>query len=183
MQIGFYFDQSSCSNCLACAVACKDWHDIPAGPVFWRRVTTLEEGEFPDLEVSFLSASCWHCEDATCISRCPAEAISKRASDGIVTVAGDACLGRDQCGECLEACPYGAPQFGSESDAKMQKCDLCADRWDQGKKPVCVEACPMRALDAGPLEKLKSKYGNGLTAKGFTRHDECRPAVLFKTKG
>ena len=44
MQLGFYFDQSRCSNCLTCVVACKDWHDIPAGPVSWRRVVTLEEG-------------------------------------------------------------------------------------------------------------------------------------------
>jgi hypothetical protein len=40
----------------------------------------------------------------------------------------------------------------------------------------------MRALDAGPLEELKSRYGQGLTAKGFTRHDECGPAVIFKIK-
>ena len=32
MQIGFYFDQTRCTGCSACRVACKDWNDIPAGP-------------------------------------------------------------------------------------------------------------------------------------------------------
>ncbi|TET57797.1 MAG: dimethyl sulfoxide reductase subunit B, partial [Dehalococcoidia bacterium] len=41
--------------------------------------------------------------------------------------------------------PLEAPQFGSEENARMQKCDLCVDRWGQGKKPVCVDGCPMWA--------------------------------------
>jgi anaerobic dimethyl sulfoxide reductase subunit B (iron-sulfur subunit) len=32
MQVGFYFDQTRCIGCNACRVACKDWHDIAAGP-------------------------------------------------------------------------------------------------------------------------------------------------------
>jgi len=35
MQLGFYFDQTRCVGCLTCVVACKDWHDIPAGPANW----------------------------------------------------------------------------------------------------------------------------------------------------
>ena len=182
MQLGFYFDQTRCSNCMTCVVACKDWHNIPAGDVFWRCVISLEEGEFPDINVSFLSTSCYHCEDAPCLSECPAGAILKRDADGIVIVDKEVCLGRDQCGACREACPYGVPQFGSEPDAKMQKCDLCAERWDEEKKPICVEACPMRALDAGPMDELRSKYGSGLTTKGFARYNECSPAVIFKQR-
>jgi anaerobic dimethyl sulfoxide reductase subunit B (iron-sulfur subunit) len=182
MQLGFYFDQSRCTNCLTCVVACKDWHDIPAGPVFWRRVITLEEGQYPNLAVSFLSTSCYHCAAAPCISECPADAIKKRDPDGIVIVDREACMGHEQCGKCKEACPYGSPQFGVEPDAKMQKCDLCSERWKEGKKPVCVEACPMYALDAGPVDELESKYGNGRKAKGFPVCDECRPAVVFKAK-
>ncbi len=183
MQLGFYFDQSRCSNCLTCVVACKDWHNIPEGPVFWIRVLTLEEGEFPDLDVSFLPVSCYHCAEAPCLTECPVDAISKRDSDGIVVVDGDACLGREQCGSCLEACPYRVPQFGSEPDAKMEKCNFCADRWEESKKPICVEACPMRALDAGPLEELESKYGVTKEVKGFTLFERTRPSILFKAKG
>jgi anaerobic dimethyl sulfoxide reductase subunit B (iron-sulfur subunit) len=64
----------------------------------------------------------------------------------------------------------------------MQKCELCHDRWIQGKKPVCVEACPMRALDAGTLEELKSLYGEVREAESFVYSEEAKPSVVFKQK-
>jgi len=53
MQMGFYFDQTRCIGCFTCIVACKDWHDIPAGPASWRWVHTIEKGKYPELFVSF----------------------------------------------------------------------------------------------------------------------------------
>ena len=47
MQLGFYFDQTRCTGCHTCNVACKDWHDIDAGPVNWMRVTTIGREGFP----------------------------------------------------------------------------------------------------------------------------------------
>ncbi len=46
MQLGFYFDQTRCCSCYTCIVACKDWNDVSAGPVSWRRVITVEKGDF-----------------------------------------------------------------------------------------------------------------------------------------
>ncbi len=181
MQMGFYFDQTRCNGCFTCIVACKDRHDIPAGPVSWRRVTTMEKGLFPDLHVAFLSTACHHCEKPACVSVCPVEAVTKREEDGIVIVDPEVCLGRD-CGQCLEACPYNAPQFGLEDDAKMQKCTFCIDRLADGKKPACVDACPMRALDAGPMEDLRAKYGDIRETEGFVFSKELSPCVVFKPK-
>ena len=42
----------------------------------------------------------------------------------------------------------------------MLKCDGCRDRVAEGKKPVCVEACPLRALDFLPIDALRKKYGS-----------------------
>lgn len=182
MQLGFYIDQSRCTGCHTCTVACKDWHNIAAGPVSWRRVVTVEKGLYPTVFVAFFSLSCLHCAEPTCIPVCPADAISKRQRDGIVVVNHDACLGREACGLCKEACPYGAPQFGNEDDAKMQMCDLCADRWEEGKKPICVDACPMWALDAGPLDELEAKYGVLQEMDGFTYTQENQPSVVFKAR-
>ena len=183
MQLGFYFDQSRCSGCLTCVVACKDWHDIPAGPVFWRRVTSMEKGRFPDLSVSFLSLSCLHCAEPLCAGACPAGAISKRKEDGLVLVDQETCLGTENCGSpCQEACPYRVPQFGAEPGAKMQKCNLCFDRWREGKKPVCVEGCPMRALDAGPLDEMEARYGKTKEVEGFIYSGTGRPSIVFKRK-
>jgi len=182
MQLGFYFDQTRCTGCFACCVACKDWHDIPAGPARWIRIETLEEGKFPDLFVANMSIHCFHCQNPACIAVCPADAIIKRGKDGIVLVDGDACLGESNCGACKDACPYDAPQFAGTEDDKMQKCDLCLERWQKGRKPICVEACPMRALDAGPLNELENKYGDFGDASGFVYHKDMQPSVIVKNK-
>jgi anaerobic dimethyl sulfoxide reductase subunit B (iron-sulfur subunit) len=91
-------------------------------------------------------------------------------------------MGKENCGLCLEACPYGAPQFGAEEDAKMQKCDLCMDRLTEGEKPICVISCPTHAIDIGPLEKLRATYGDVRETEGFTYSEELAPAVTFKPK-
>lgn len=163
-------------------MACKDYHDVPGGPANWMRLTTTEEGRFPDLFVAFLVAPCYHCQDPLCADACPAGAVQKMDSDGLVLVNADLCLGKEECGRCSAACPYNAPQFGPEPDARMQKCTLCADRLTIGQLPICVEACPVHALDAGPLDGLRVMYGGGLAAAGFRYDLVAAPSVLFKPK-
>jgi anaerobic dimethyl sulfoxide reductase subunit B (iron-sulfur subunit) len=65
------------------------------------------------------------------------------------------CIG---CRYCEWACPYGAPQFNEEL-GYMTKCDFCRDLQAKGENPVCVDACPMRALEVGELSELRAKYG------------------------
>jgi len=182
MQMGFYFDQTRCTGCFTCSIACKDWHDTPAGPVNWLRVIEIEKGNFPDVFVAYFVNSCWHCVNPACVTACPVGAISKRQEDGVVVVDQEKCLGKDNCDMCLQACPYEVPQFGAEQNAKMQKCNFCIDRLAEGKKPICVEACPMRALDAGPLDQLVAKYGKSQDAEGFIYSAELDPSVVFKPK-
>jgi len=182
MQMGFYFDQTRCTGCYTCVVACKDWHDIPAGPANWIRIETIEKGRYPDVYVGYLVLPCFHCEQPACIPSCPVGAINKRETDGVTLINSEICLGKDECNLCLDACLYHAPQFGTETNAKMQKCNLCIDRLDQGKKPICVDACPMRALDAAPLPDLKREYGETITAVGFAYDNEIKPAICFKPK-
>lgn len=182
MQLGMYIDQNRCMGCFACIVACKDWHDVPAGPASWIRLKTIEKGQYPNLFVAFLPTTCCHCENPDCVSVCPADAITKRDKDGIVIVDRDACLGKDACGMCLEACPYDAPQFGAEENARMQKCDLCIDRWAEAKKPVCVSSCLIQALDAGPIEELRAKYGDVRETEGFACFESLAPSITFNPK-
>jgi anaerobic dimethyl sulfoxide reductase subunit B (iron-sulfur subunit) len=182
-QLGFYFDQTRCTGCGACGVACKDWHDIPAGPENWMRILYTEKGRFPDVFVSYLASPCYQCAEPVCASVCPPGAISKRDADGIVVVDTAACLGNEACDvKCQKACPYNAPQFGPEPAARMRKCDFCQERWPERKLPICVEACPTRALDAGPMESLKAKYGEVREAEGFAYSKRTQPAALFKPK-
>ena len=184
MQYGFYFDQTRCTGCFTCLIACKDWHeyDLGADPEDWIKVSTIEEGKFPDLFVAFQARPCYHCAEPSCLAACPVNAITKREEDGIVVVDREVCTGEDSCGLCLDACPYDVPRFGPEPEKKVQKCDFCLERWAEGKPPICVAACPMRALDAGPFDELKAKYGDTQEAEGFNYSVEAKPSVIFKPK-
>ncbi len=145
----FSFDSSTCSGCKACQVACKDKHDLPVG-VLWRQTYEVTGGGWTrrggawesDVFAYHLSVACNHCVRPICVEICPANAISQRA-DGIVLIDGERCLG---CHYCSWACPYGAPQYDSDA-GQMRKCDLCCDEIERGLPPVCVAACPLRALE------------------------------------
>ncbi len=178
MQMGFYFDQSRCTGCHTCAVACKDWNDVPAGPARWRWVTTEEWGKYPNVAVSHLALSCLHCAQPTCVPVCPTQAITKGPDDGIVVVDREKCL--PNCFQCRYACPYEAPQFGAEPEARMQMCNFCPERLAEGKKPTCVDSCPLRALDAGPLEEIVAKYGDTRKAAGFADTERTQPSLVVK---
>jgi anaerobic dimethyl sulfoxide reductase subunit B (iron-sulfur subunit) len=182
-QMGFFFDQTRCTGCYTCAVACKDWNDIDAGPANWMRIIEVEEGSYPNLFLAYLAQPCCHCENPPCASACPVSAIHKREEDGVVLVDSETCAGREECrSACLKACPWDVPQFGPEADAKMQKCTFCLDRLEKGQQTICIEACPLLALDAGPVHVLEEKYGNTTEAVGFRYFKRFQPSIRFKPR-
>ncbi|MFW9782120.1 MAG: 4Fe-4S dicluster domain-containing protein, partial [Candidatus Heimdallarchaeota archaeon] len=75
-----------------------------------------------------------------------------------------------------------APQFNSEQNSKMQKCNLCYERLKNNQQTVCVEACPMYALDIGIKDNLKEKYGDNVEAIGFNYSEKIKPSIVFKIK-
>jgi len=83
---------------------------------------------------------------------------------------------------CKDVCPYSAPQFGVGEKAKMQKCNFCIDRFEEGKQLICIESCYARALDSGTLEELKAKYGEIQETSGFKYSEKLRPSIIFKPK-
>ncbi len=62
----------------------------------------------------------------------------------------------------------------------MSKCTMCINRLDQGRDPICVESCPMRALDFGPFSELAKKYGNRRVLEELPKDTLTRPAIVFK---
>ncbi|UCG65920.1 MAG: 4Fe-4S dicluster domain-containing protein [Deltaproteobacteria bacterium] len=176
-QYGFLFDQSRCIGCNACLLACKQWHDIAPGPIKWMRVYQWEKGVFPNVRLHHLAIPCYHCESPVCMKACPNGAIHKERKYGAVLVDIPKCKGTRKC---WAACPYGAPQFeGDEPDMKMSKCNMCIDRLETGLKPICVLSCPMRALEFGPIDELKRRYGNLRRLEDMPKDSITDPAVVF----
>jgi anaerobic dimethyl sulfoxide reductase subunit B (iron-sulfur subunit) len=173
---GFNFNIDKCVACHACVVGCslENAFDIP-----WRRVFNDMVDIYPGLPVHNISMACNHCEEALCMIGCPANAYFRDDSTGAIRIIADRCIG---CNYCYWNCPYDAPQFGAEENATMQKCNLCLDRLAENKQPICVDACIMHVLDAGPIEELQAKYGNIRQAEGCAYSDQLIPSIVFKPK-
>ena len=157
--LGFYYDSSVCTGCRTCVVACKDKNDLPAD-VNFRRVTTFETGEYPNVRMYHLSLACNHCENPACVRACSSGALFVD-DDGTVQFDNDLCIG---CESCVKACPYGEPQIVPEMNV-MRKCNSCKPLRDAGMNPVCVDACPMRAIEFGDLDEIRARHeGESLVA-------------------
>jgi anaerobic dimethyl sulfoxide reductase subunit B (iron-sulfur subunit) len=162
-QYGFYFDNARCTGCKTCELACKDIKNL--GPeITYRRVYDYEGGEWEQgdngswTQTAFayhVSLSCNHCTDPICVFVCPTGAMHKE-DNGLVRVNTKVCVG---CGYCTMACPYGAPHISEETHTSA-KCDGCYHRTEDGKKPICVEACPLRALEFDDIDVLRDKHGS-----------------------
>ncbi|WP_323086296.1 DMSO/selenate family reductase complex B subunit [Providencia alcalifaciens] len=182
-QYGFYVDSSRCSGCKTCQVSCKDKNELDVGPKF-RRVYEYGGGSWiksgngwmNNTYSYYLSISCNHCDEPTCVQGCPTGAMHKREQDGLVVVNQDVCVG---CRYCELRCPYGAPQY-DEHKQLMTKCDGCFDRVEQGLMPTCVESCPQRALDFGPIDELRQRYGSENAVAPLPDPSLTRPNLIVK---
>jgi anaerobic dimethyl sulfoxide reductase subunit B len=160
-QYGFYFDSTRCTGCKTCAMACKDYKDTQT-EINFRKVYDIEGGSTTQSAdgtvvhgaLSYhVSLACNHCTAPSCVEVCPTAAMHKDADTGIVSVDATKCIG---CGYCHMACPYNAPVVDREKGYSV-KCDGCKDRISEGKQTICVEACPLRALDCDGVEALRKK--------------------------
>lgn len=143
-------DTRKCIGCHACEIQCKSNKNLPKGPKPCQIIQVGPKfiGGVP--KMSFIFMPCFHCENPWCVSACPTGAMQKRSTDGIVYVDKDLCVG---CKTCVSACPWGAPQWNPET-GKVEKCDYCKDRIDNGLKPACVTTCTTGCLKFGNVEDM-----------------------------
>ena len=132
---------ADCIGCKACEVHCKDKNDNGEGSFFCKMIE-VESHDGPIPKIDFVYMACFHCEKPWCVDACPTGAMQRRDKDGIVFVQESLCVG---CKACITACPWGVPQW-QEHTGKVDKCDLCKDRIDQGLEPACVTKCTTNCL-------------------------------------
>lgn len=183
MQYGFYLNSTKCTGCKTCDISCKDGKDLAAGRQF-RRIYECGNGEWEQKNglwqnnsfAYYLSISCNHCSNPTCVHGCPTGAMHKREEDGIVLVNDEVCIG---CRYCEMRCPYGAPQFDHHRKV-MTKCDGCYERVHEGKNPFCVDSCPQRALEFDDIEVLRKKYGTLSQVGPLPDSNQTQPNLVIK---
>ena len=161
-QFGFYFNAKRCTGCKTCMLACKDYRNLDAS-VSFRQVYEFVGGSWSkdergcwaqDCFAFYVSSACNHCASPACMEVCPTGAMGKNEL-GLVSVDEHRCIG---CGYCALSCPYHAPK-GDRTVGHSVKCDGCSQRAREGSAPVCVEACPLRALEFGPISDLRARHG------------------------
>ena len=169
----FIFDVARCFGCNGCVAACANANQTPAG-LLWRTVHKLPPHD-GDHKTIYLSISCNHCENPPCVKACPANALTKNSSDGVVIHDPDKCLG---CRYCQMACPYDAIKW-DEASGVVSKCNFCHERLAEGREPACVETCFGGALKQKLVMpgELSSEYET--ESLGFKHIESIGPAVRF----
>jgi Fe-S-cluster-containing dehydrogenase component len=160
--VGVLVDTTRCIGCRSCEVACSEVHDnfVPdikednalekirnTSEKQWTVVNRFET----DKGEVFVKKQCMHCWQPACTAACLTNAMNK-TKEGPVTWNGDKCMG---CRYCMVSCPFDIPKFEYfEWNPKIQKCNMCYERLQEGKKPACVEACPTDTLMFGMKREL-----------------------------
>ncbi len=179
-QWAMVIDQSKCTGCDFCTLACKAHNDV-SPEIEWNHV--LQTGTLDGKQI-FLPRPCMQCAKAPCVDVCPVGASYYRP-DGIVMMDYDRCIG---CRYCEVACPYearsfnwtafegenpavpewGQPEVERRPRGVVEKCAFCYQRIDRGLElglvpgvdadatPACCVACPTGVRLFGDLNDPES---------------------------
>lgn len=168
----FFVDPNRCIKCKTCEMSCNEYHGLTG--MHRRNVCTYE---IDDSNVPVhISISCNHCINPVCVYVCTENSFHKR-QDGIVVLDASRCKG---CRRCIEACPFHAPKLNPITN-RVDKCNFCVERIDQGLRPVCVENCVTGALGMMLVDTKEIKAAN-LKSSDIPLASYSNPSIYVMNK-
>ena len=168
-------DLERCMGCRACMEACKVENNTTEA-AFWMYVFRFEEGDYPNVSVTFLPRPCMHCDNPPCVKVCPVGARHKQ-EDGLVLTDFERCIG---CRYCEVACPYGVNYFNWKHPEDNYYLDWEGDKQLERVTGGAVPpyANPDLAQPHGPDRRIVAGGGHD---KGIT--EKCTFCIQRLEKG
>ena len=174
-KVGFLIDETRCTGCRACQIACKQWNELEAVHTentgsyenppeihfdLYTRIAFREHEEGDSIHWAFTKEQCLHCGDPACVKACPSPGALVKTPEGIVIRNEDKCIG---CKYCMMVCPFLVPKW-SEERQKISKCHLCYERVVNGLVPACAKTCT-KMTSSSPRELSAPSAGRTSTRK------------------
>jgi Fe-S-cluster-containing dehydrogenase component len=166
--VSMLYDNTICTGCKACMVACSEANGLPPDTALsgglWQMPADLNAKTKNIIKLyqepngtgfAYVKKQCMHCLDPACVTGCPFGALKKNCW-GAVTWDSSLCIG---CRYCEVACPFEVPKFEWDKwNPKIVKCEFCFDqRLMQNKEPACTAVCPTGAVIFGKRVDLMAK--------------------------
>jgi formate dehydrogenase iron-sulfur subunit len=174
---GILVDTTRCIGCRRCELGCAEVNGLPIPDISesvnkdvlsqLRKTTDAQYTIINRYETEkgpvYVPKRCMHCNQPGCVAACTVKAMRKRESGHVTWDIN--CIG---CRLCMISCPFDVPKNEyEEAFPRIQKCNLCFDRYNKGELPGCVEVCPTQALMFGSRRELLAEgkrriaQGNG----------------------
>ena len=192
MPKAFLIDTTRCTACRGCQVACKEWKNLP--PVPTKQTGTHQNP--PDFTPAnyklvrfsehmdkngvvswyFFPDQCRHCLSPNCLAVATDYvqgcATYDEKTGAVLYNEKTKELTKEQMQEVIEACPYNVPRR-DEATGLLTKCNMCIDRVQANRLPMCVKSCAMGAMNFGERDAML-KLGEARLAAVRKRFPKAR---------